>query len=131
MRSKVVRFPLVGVLNTVLYGVATSFYIGTLGVGNELASLLGYLTSVPVAFVAHRSFTFGHSGAAGSALFRFVVVHLFGMLASWLSMKVAVGYLGFHYAVGIVATMVIVPALSFIVMTYWVFPSDAEPVPPT
>lgn len=125
------RFPLVGVLNTLIYGVATSFYIGTLGLGSEMASLLGYLTAVPVAFVAHRSFTFGHSGAVGSAMTRFLLVHLLGMLASWAAMKLAVGYFGFHYALGIVAAMVIVPILSFIVMTYWVFPSDAEPAPPT
>lgn len=119
--AKLVRFPIVGLVNSLVYAVATTVYISQFAVDNKLATFLGYLTSLPIAFFGHREFTFGSTGGLLIELRRFCLVHAVGVLISWLSMSTAVDFFGLHYAVGIFGAVVLVPIVSFFVFDRWVF----------
>lgn len=121
MAQKIVRFPIVGVVNSLVYAVATTAYISQFQVGSKAASLLGYLTALPVAFFGHRRFTFGSTGSVSAQMRRFCLVHAVGVFVSWLAMGAAVDFFSLHYAVGIFGAVVLVPIISFFVFDRWVF----------
>ena len=125
-RSKLVRFPIVGLASTLIYAVSTAAYIAHLGLGTQVAALAGYGTAIPFSFLAHRSFTFGSAGGVRIEFIRFAVVHAVGAILSWLSMGLAVERLHLHYAVGIVGAVVLVPLVSFLLFDNWVFKSGTE-----
>ena len=122
--SKLLRFPVVGALSSALYAASTWFYIARLGLDENVAAFAGYATAIPFSFLGHRNFTFGSRGGARAELVRFAVVHAAGVLVAWASMQ-ASSRLGLHYAVGIVAAVVLVPLVSFLVLDRCVFRVDA------
>lgn len=119
--AKILRFCLVGAANAVIYALSTSIYIVQVGIGDKTASVLGFCTAVPFAFLAHRSFTFSSRGLARDELPRFVVTQLASLLTSVFAMGAAVDLLGFHYSVGIFGGIVLVPIVTFLVLNKWVF----------
>ncbi len=121
LRVKFARFATVGVANTIIYATATAVYISGLGIGDKMASVLGYCTAVPFAFLAHRAYTFSSRGLIRSELLRFAITQGTSLLVSVFAMRVAVDYLGLHYALGILGGAVLVPIVTFIVLNKWVF----------
>ena len=92
--AKFIRFCLVGGGNAIVYAGATSTYIAYFGLDESLASVLGFFTAVPFAFVAHRYFTFASRGLAGVELLRFVATQMASLLTSVLAMTVVVDFFG-------------------------------------
>lgn len=124
MRSlpvKLVRFVGVGVLNGAIYAASTSLLTSGFGIEGKLASVFGYATSIPFAFYAHRSYTFGSKGKVKSEFRRFLISQGTGLIVSVFLMAAAIDYLGLHYAFGIVAAIVVVPSVNFLVLDQWVF----------
>jgi putative flippase GtrA len=118
---KFARFVVVGGFNAVVYFGSTYFYVVGLGLGSNVASVLGFLTAVPLAFVAHRSFTFASKGPIGGEWGRFVVAQIASLATSLLAMWITVDVLGGHFAYGIVAGIVFVPIMTFVVLNRLVF----------
>ncbi len=118
---KFLRFGIVGVANTAIYAAATAAYISALGIGDKTSSVLGYCTAVPLAFLAHRSFTFSSRGLIRAELLRFTITQVTGLLVSVFAMGAAVDYFGLHYSLGIVGGTVLVPIMTFVVLNLWVF----------
>lgn len=80
-----------------------------------------YVSGVIATFVANRSWSFGHTGTAHTAFFRYLVAYVFGCLPNLELLLIGVDYLGFpHLAVQ--AAAIIIAALSlFLTHKYWVF----------
>jgi putative flippase GtrA len=123
--AKIFRFCLVGAANAVIYALSTSIYIVQFGIGDKTASVLGFCTAVPFAFLAHRSFTFSSRGLARIELPRFIVIQLASLLTSVFAMGAAVDLLGLHYSAGIFGGVVLVPVVTFLVLNKWVFRHQA------
>jgi putative flippase GtrA len=78
----VLRFLLVGILNTLvglgsIYGC--KFF---LGLDDVPANMIGYLIGLTNSFIWNRRWTFSHSGGIASSLPKFVVVFLFAYAAN-------------------------------------------------
>jgi putative flippase GtrA len=121
LTTKVFRFASVGIANSIIYALCTSVLVSGFGLNGKLASMIGYLTAVPFAFFAHRSFTFVSHGALTSELRRFVLAHVTSLLVSVIVMAIAIDFFNFHYSVGVIAGVVLVPIANFIVLNSWVF----------
>lgn len=124
--GKFTRFAAVGLTNGLIYAVATAVYISLLGIGDKLASLLGFVTAIPYAFFAHRAFTFSSDGSLTQELWRFTLTQATSMLISVAAMAAAVDYLGAHYIVGIIGAVTLVPIANFIVLDNWVFKAQSK-----
>ena len=124
--AKYIRFCLVGGANAAVYAAATFTYIAHIGFGENLASVLGFFTAVPFAFVAHRFFTFASRGLVGVELLRFVATQIASLLTSVLAMAVAVDLLGLHYGFGVLAGVLLVPLITFFVLNKWVFRNQIQ-----
>jgi putative flippase GtrA len=123
--AKIFRFCLVGAANAVIYALSTSIYIAQFGIGDKTASVLGFCTAVPFAFLAHRSFTFSSRGLARDELPRFIVTQLTSLLTSVFAMGAAVDLLGLHYSAGILGSRA-GPRRDFLVLNKWVFRHQAR-----
>ena len=88
MKSKeieVVRFSVVGVLNTAV-GLATIFVAkAALGLGDVVANLLGYGVGLAMSFVLNKRWTFGDAGGAVPAAVRFVLAFVAAYLLNLLT----------------------------------------------
>lgn len=123
--GRLVRFALTGGVSTLLYGVATWWFVGRMHMAPALASLLGYLLAVPVNFLLQRSFAFRSSNAVHGDAARYLLAHGANMAASTLFMQVLVAWLHMDYRIGIVVTMIAVPVLMFLLLDRWVFAKRA------
>lgn len=71
MKGEIIRFLLVGVVNT-LVGLVVIFGLKFfLQAGDVLANAAGYLVGLSVSFLLNRSWTFRHRGNVGGAAVRF------------------------------------------------------------
>lgn len=120
LAAKAMRFPLVGLLSSAIYAVATSLCISQAQMDHGLASLTGYLVALPVSFFGHRNFTFGASGRPTAEFARFIVMHAVGFALAWGAMNMA-GRMQLHWGFGVFGAVVLVPAVSFLVLDRWVF----------
>lgn len=74
MNGTLPRFLTVGVANTVIgFGIIV-LAREALGFAHLTANAIGYAAGLLIGFVLNRTWTFRHTGAAGSALWRFLIV---------------------------------------------------------
>lgn len=118
------RFAVIGLLNAILYALATWWFVTSGHMAPESASLFGYVACIPFAYLGHRWVTFTSSGNFPVEAVRFIAVHVTGLLVSWCVMDLVANRLGLHFTVGIVAAVVLVPLLTFVVLDRFVFGVD-------
>ncbi|MDR3733929.1 MAG: GtrA family protein [Acidobacteriaceae bacterium] len=121
MIAKISRFSLVGVMNGIVYAVATAACASWLQLSAHLASIIGYMVVFPFAFIAHRRFTFRSEGNPHVEMYRFFIIFVAGLVTSVVVMDVCVAVLGLHYVFGIMAGVIAVPILTLLALDGWVF----------
>ncbi len=83
--GSVIRFGVVGLLNT-FTGLAVIYAAkGFLGAGDAEANLTGYVAGMLLSFTFNKRWTFRHPGGALPAFFRFVAVILIAYLLNLLT----------------------------------------------
>ena len=115
-----VRFATVGVAsNAVLF--LLYLLMTRLGVGHKLAATLAYALGVLQTFVFNRSWSFGHGGAAGPALVRYIVAYGLGYLLNMAALLLLVdrGGLPHEWVQG--AVIIALAVLLFLLQKFWVF----------
>ena len=119
------RFVFVGGLSTILYGMFSVALIWILNFSAFTAHLTAYALVVPFSFLGHRRITFSYSGPEIWAFIRFLVTSVLALFFSSL--------LVWHLEAtqspafwGIIATMVVVPLVSYTILSLWVFPERAQ-----
>jgi len=121
LAAKAFRFGMVGALSSAVFSIVTAAFVGLLGVDPKLASVAGYVASMPVNFIFNRRFSFRSNSPLLGDLVRFVGLHSVNILLTALSMGAIVDLLGLHYAFGMVAAVIMVPVVNFFAMNLWVF----------
>jgi putative flippase GtrA len=119
--AKLLRFSLVGLLNAIVYALATQFFIQILALDAGLSGLLGYSVAIPFAYWGHRVVSFRADGAVPLQLVKFIGAQVLGLMVSWVTMWVCVERLQQPAMAGILVTIAIVPLLSFVVLDKLVF----------
>ncbi|WNJ90045.1 GtrA family protein [Bosea sp. 685] len=119
--AKAFRFGMVGVLSSAVFSIVTAAFVGLLSVDPKLASVGGYVASMPVNFVFNRRFSFRSDSPLFSDLIRFIGLHSVNILLTALSMGAIVDFLGLHYVFGMMAAVIMVPVVNFFAMNLWVF----------
>lgn len=123
--AQMLRFGIAGVL-TNLAGYAA--YLGlteVLGFAPKPTMTVLYLAGVLLSFMANRSWVFRHQGSSGGVFVRFLLAHALGYSTNWLMLWDLVDLRGYpHYLVQAAAIMV-VAALMFVTMRWFVFRQQA------
>jgi putative flippase GtrA len=125
--ARLVRFSIVGLACSLSYAFFTWALVHVCSLAPVISSALGYVLAIPLSFLLQRTFSFRSKGSKRVQAPRFLLVHGFNILVSVAAMHVLVSALGLDYRVGIIATMVLVPFLSFLAMNLWVFRHAPKP----
>jgi putative flippase GtrA len=120
LSARAVRYALVGLGNGVVFSGTAAFAVSILHMSPVVASALGYLCSVPLSFIGHRSFTFRSQNAWQGEAGRFLLVHSCCLAASVLIMSTVTG-MGLPYYQGLAGAVLLVPIINFLVSNFWVF----------
>lgn len=118
---QLLRFGLVGLFCSAIYAIATGVLISRWSLDPGVASVIGYVVSMPPSFIGQKLFTFRSQGTVASEATRFLVVHGSGLLLSFAIMEATMRLAGGSAATGILATVLITPVLSYLMMAIWVF----------
>jgi len=129
--AKLLRFGAVGALSSVFYGICTWLLVRGAALPPVAASVLGYLLAIPFSFFMQRRFAFRSGGRVRLQGPRFLAIHGLNLLASTAVMHVTTRILQLDYRLGIVATMLVIPLLSFVAMNAWVFRHARHPDRPS
>lgn len=118
---QLLKFAMVGVLNTAL-GYAVIFgCMYLLGLGAVVSNVLGYAVGLVVSYSLNRSFTFRSSGARRAEMIRFVAIFLLAYLANLGVLVLLIRRFGWHEGVAQVIAGVVYFGLSFVFNKYYVF----------
>jgi len=120
---KAARFALIGALSGGVFSVVTVLLTSGAGFDPKLSAAVGYAVSIPLNFIGNRAFSFRSGNKWLGDLLRYATLHLSNVLLTTFAMGAVVDTLHLHYAVGIVAAVVLIPAINFSVMNLWVFSS--------
>lgn len=117
---KAIRFGGVGAVSGFIFAIVT-LCAARSGLEPKLASIAGYVVSIPVNFLFNRCFSFRSENSLLSDFPRFLLVHACNMAVTAFAMGAMVDVLGLHYFFGVVTAIALVPVASFLAMNGWVF----------
>ena len=123
--ARAIRYALVGLANGAVFAATSALAVTQFEYSPVAASALGYLCSVPMSFVGHRSFTFRSKNAWKGEAGRFVLVHICSLSAAVLIMQVVTGA-RLPYYLGLVGAVLLIPLINFLVSHFWVFATRSK-----
>jgi putative flippase GtrA len=125
LRVQFTRYAIVGlasnILSYLLYLSLTSWDIG-----NKTAMSMVFIAATVTTFFINYSWSFGASAQRRTALFRYILVYLFGYLLNWLGLWLFVDNLGYHHQLIQLLFIAIVAVFLFANLHLWVFKADPE-----
>lgn len=126
--ARLLRFGLVAAVSGSVYALACVGLILQAGVEPKLASVYAYVVSIFVNFAGQRRFTFRSDASLLPEALRFCVVHGVNIGVSWLIALVVVQWLGLHFVFGILATLLVIPLSTYVLLNLWVFQNATKRV---
>jgi putative flippase GtrA len=118
--GRILRFGVVGVVNNAVgYGLFVA--LSLVGTGHVEAMTASYLVGVGISFWGNRSWTFGHRGATGPAISRFLVANAVGYGVNFVVLNALVAGVGVPQIPAQLAATALVAACTFTLMRAWVF----------
>ncbi|MEP9318844.1 GtrA family protein [Pseudomonas sp. LABIM340] len=114
-----IKFSSVGILNTGVHIIIAFSLIEISGLSPTTGNALAFLSANLFSFFINSTWTFGHRISATLYL-RFLLVSLVGLFISW-SAVWAAQQAGFHYALGIVSSVILVALAGYVMNRYFVF----------
>lgn len=125
--GRFVRFAFAGGGATVIYFTLSNLFASILLLPSTTSSVLAYSVSVVFSYFAQSRYVFRVRHDSKSNVMRFIVSSLLGLLLSYGLIYVLTVRLGLSFILGTVAVCVAIPAISFILFSFWVFrPSSAS-----
>lgn len=114
-----IRFGLVGVANTVVHAGIVIALMEAFAPPAFVANGVAFVFANLMSYALNSRFTF-RTALSFSGYRRFLAVSLVSLVLTLLITS-AVEYLGWHYAVGLLMVILVVPVLNYIVMKLWAF----------
>ena len=114
-----IRFGLVGVANTVVHAGIVIVLMEALAPPAFVANGVAFMFANLVSYALNSRFTF-KTPISFMGYRRFLLVSLVS-LALTLLITSLVEYLGWHYGVGLIMVILVVPVLNYLVMKIWAF----------
>jgi putative flippase GtrA len=114
------RFSLVGVLATACYFII-GFILNVFVLDNPLlVHFISYGTCIPLSYYLQQGFTFKYNGDHKSALFKFILVNIAGLLIGAIIVSF-IENLGYHSLWGTGIICVAIPVINYLMFDLWVF----------
>lgn len=129
--KQLLKFALVGVLNTslgyaVIFGCMYAF-----GLGAVVSNVIGYACGLVVSYSLNRNFTFRSAAARRAEMVRFVAIFLLAYLANLGVLLLLIRRFGMHEGAAQAVAGVAYFGLSFVLNKYYVFRAVELDRPPS
>ena len=121
---KFLKYSFVGCICTLIYFLTVFVFIEGLHMDPVFGSALSFILMTIASFFLNVKYTFG-SIITGQKAFRFMTVSTIGFILNFLLMFIIVHIFDLHYFVGEVVTIMVIPAVNFLLNNYWTFQSHA------
>lgn len=118
---KVSRFAFIGALSGLIYLGVMQVAIVAFAAPAAIASVIGYVSALPLNFFGQRRFAFDSSDHWRSDLVRYLVLVGLSLVASYVIVWLVSSYFGLPAFVGGIATILFIPVLTYVCMDLWVF----------
>ncbi|TKC14732.1 GtrA family protein [Robertmurraya kyonggiensis] len=115
-----VKYSLVGCISTLIYFLSVFLFVEIFDNEPVLASAISFIIMTVISFFLNKRFTFG-SDFSYDKLLRFLVVSAIGFTLNFVIMYLIVNVFSLHYAIGELATTLVIPIINFILNNYWTF----------
>jgi putative flippase GtrA len=120
-RRRFFCFVAVGGTVGLIYFIAALFLTDVLHIDVFWASLLAYSCMIPISFWGHKIVTYKSRARALTEFPRFCFTAGLGLFLSMITVKLLSGTLHLPSYVSVGTVLVVVPLLSYLLMTVWVF----------
>lgn len=124
---KFMKYSLVGCISTFIYFLSVFVFIEGLQMDPVLGSAVAFIIMTIASFFLNVKYTFGSSITQQKAL-RFLTVSTIGFILNLLLIYVIVHIFAFHYLVGELVTVLVIPIVNFLLNNYWTFQSQSTKI---
>lgn len=124
LKQRVVRFAITGVLNTAVHVVVATALIRLLHAAPALANGVAFCVATVFSFAMNTLWSF-RQRLERRTFFRFLLVSLLGLPMSS-GLAGLVDWLGFHYAFGIAAVVLVMPPVNFLLHNFWTYKKSQQ-----
>lgn len=121
--QKFIKYSLVGFMSTCIYFLAVYVLVEQFHSEPVVGSAIAFIIMTVVAFFMNVRYTFG-SNVTYQKCLRFLIVSTVGFTLNFLLMVLIVHILSYHYLVGELVTILVIPLVNFLLNNYWTFQSQ-------
>ncbi|HWL12168.1 MAG TPA: GtrA family protein [Ureibacillus sp.] len=121
---KFIKYSFVGIFSTLIYFLAVFILIEGVHMDPVLGSAASFIIMTIVSFFLNVKYTFGSTITQQKAI-RFMLVSAIGFILNFLLMFLIVRIFAFHYFIGELVTILVIPGVNFLLNHYWTFQSHS------
>ncbi|MNH89880.1 GtrA-like protein [compost metagenome] len=122
MKSRIFKYGAVGVLGTLLHMGTLFLLVEEASMHPVVASMCGFVFVLIVSYFLNKSWTFEQGGQADPIqMLKYAVVSICGLLLNTAVMYVSVQLLHWHYMLGQVIVIAVVPLSNYTLNLFWTF----------
>ncbi|TSI10710.1 GtrA family protein [Lysinibacillus sp. BW-2-10] len=114
------KYSLVGCICTLIYFISVFLLVELFHQEPLLGTAIAFIVMTVFSFYLNKRFTFG-SNFSSKKLLRFFTVALVGFVLNFAIIFLIVNVMAFHYFIGELVTILIIPVINFILNNYWTF----------
>lgn len=121
--AKFLKYSLVGCISTIIYFVFVYVCIEGVHMDPVLGSAVSFIIMTIVSFFLNVKYTF-NSFITKQRAIRFLTVSVIGFVLNLLLMFIVVHVFAYHYFIGELVTILVIPTINFILNNYWTFQTN-------
>lgn len=118
---RMIRFGIVGVLNTGIFFVFFFLFLNILSINYLVATTLSYFIAIVNSFILNRNWTFASRGKFRKKFVKFVIVNIVAIIVNSLMMFLLVDLGGIHPWVAQVMTICVTMCVNYAGNRFWTF----------
>nr|WP_263326825.1 GtrA family protein [Neobacillus sp. Marseille-Q6967] len=120
---KFISYSIVGFICTLIYFLAVFILVELFNKEPVFASAIAFMIMTVFSFFLNIRYTFG-GDVSSKNFIRFFIVAGIGFILNFTIMHTMVNVLSFHYSIGELTTILIIPLVNFTLNNYWTFKSN-------
>lgn len=117
---KFIKYSLVGILCTGIYFLCMFLLVELSGANPVFSAMIAFVIMTICSFYLNKRFTFGGT-YSHQKLLRFTIVAIIVFCMNVGIMFTVVSLLNFHYLIGELVTILVIPFVNFYLNHYWTF----------
>lgn len=117
---KFITYSFVGFICTLIYFISVFIFVELFDKDPVYGSTMAFIIMTVFSFLLNKKYTFGGEFTFNK-LFRFIIVSLMGFILNFGIMYTVCEVLSFHYSIGELVTILVIPLVNFTLNNYWTF----------